>query len=280
MKAATTSLYIYLKQHPDVFMTTIKEPKFFNNFGKDSDFKLQGKGRRKINTLKKYYSLFEDVKNEIAIGEASPSYIFDEDCPTLIKQYLPETKIIAILRQPVDRAYSNFLHAKKADSEEISFFEKAFEETGRKNKIHYYKEKGYYTKQLKRYYNLFPKENIKILLFDEVIKNPISASQEIFEFLNVDSNFIPYTNQKANVSGLPKGLVGWFVMKLRHYNLIPDIQFSKYLPQFIITFIFDAAYKKATPLSIELKNKLTNTFYKEEIKKLEKLIDRDLSHWL
>ena len=284
MKAATTSLYTYLKQHPDVFMSSIKEPKFFNNIGKDPELQLNAKGMKKINTFKEYYSLFEDVKNETAIGEASVSYLFDEDCAKLINQHLPETKIIAILRQPVDRAYSNFLHAKKADKEKIPFFEDAFEETKRKKKkdqpIKYYKEKGYYTEQLKRYYNLFPKENIKILLFEEVTNNPVATSQKIFNFLNLDSSFIPDTSTKVNVSGAPKGLFGWLIMKLRYYNLIPDIQFSKYLPRFIIQIIFNAAYKKAQPLSRTLRNRLTNQFYEEEIRKLEKLIDKDLSHWL
>ena len=283
MKAATTSLYTYLKQHPDIFMSSIKEPKFFNNLEKDPDLQLYAKGMRKINTFKEYYSLVENAKHETVIGEASVSYLFDENCAKLIKKYLPDTKIIAILRQPVDRAYSNFLHAKKADKEEIQFFEQAFEEAERKKKkdqpIKYYKEKGYYTEQLKRYYNLFPKENIKVLLFEEITNHPVATSQKIFEFLNIDSNFVPDTSTKVNVSGSPKGFFGWIIMKLRYYNLIPDVQFSKYLPKFIIKIIFNSAYKKAKPLSVALRKRLTEQFYKEEILNLEKLIGKNLSHW-
>jgi hypothetical protein len=62
MKAATTSLYTYLKQHPDVFMTTIKEPMFFNNFQKSNNFKIHGRKTKKITTFKEYYSLFEGAK--------------------------------------------------------------------------------------------------------------------------------------------------------------------------------------------------------------------------
>jgi len=61
----------------------------------------------------------------------------------------------------------------------------------------------------------------------------------------VDSSFVPDTSKKANVSGTPKGLFGWFIMKLRFYNLIPNIQFSNYLPGFVIQFLFKSAYKKA-----------------------------------
>mgnify|MGYP001306292632 CR=1 FL=1 len=285
MKAATTSLYTYLKQHPDVFMTSIKEPMFFNNFQKETNFKLHGRKTKKITTFEQYYTLFNSVKNESAIGEASPSYISNKDCPNLIHKHLPNTKIIAVLRQPVARAYSNYLHARRADRESISDFETAFnKETERKTEnwspLYHYKSKGYYAEQLERYFTLFPKENIKVLLFEDLVKNPIRITQEVFKFLNIDNSFIPDTSKKANVSGTPKGLFGLFIMKLRYYNLIPNIQFSNYLPGFIIQFIFNSAYKKASPLSPELKKRLTHTFYKEDILKLEKLIGKDLQHWL
>ena len=69
-------------------------------------------------------------------------------------------------------------------------------------------------------------------------------------------------------------------MKLRYYNLIPNIRFSSYLPSFIIKFIFNSAYKKASPLAPEIKKRITHAFYKEDILKLEKLIEKDLQHWL
>jgi len=285
MKAATTSLYTYLKQHPDVFMTAIKEPMFFNNFQNNNNFKILGRKTKKITTFEQYYPLFDAVKNEKAIGEASPTYISSENCPNLIQQHLPNVKIIAVLRQPVARAYSNFLHARRADRESISDFETAFnKETERKTEnwspLYHYKSKGYYAEQLEQYFNLFPKENIKVLLFEDLVNNPIETTQELFKFLNIDKSFIPETSKKANVSGTPKGIFGWIIMKLRYYNLIPNIQFSNYLPNFMIQFIFNSAYKKARPLAPEIKKRLTHTYYKQDILKLEKLIEKDLQHWL
>jgi len=285
MKAATTSLYTYLKQHPDVFMTAIKEPMFFNNFQNNNNFKILGRKTKKITTFEQYYPLFDAVKNEKAIGEASPTYISSENCPNLIQQHLPNVKIIAVLRQPVARAYSNFLHARRADRESISDFETAFnKETERKTEnwspLYHYKSKGYYAEQLERYFTLFPKENIKVLLFEDLVNNPIETTQELFKFLNIDKSFIPETSKKANVSGTPKGIFGWIIMKLRYYNLIPNIQFSNYLPDFMIQFIFNSAYKKARPLAPEIKKRLTHTYYKQDILKLEKLIEKDLQHWL
>ena len=285
MKAATTSLYTYLKQHPDVFMTTIKEPMFFNNFQNNNNFKVLGRRSKKITTFEQYYPLFDAVKKEKAIGEASPDYISNENCSRLIRQHLPDTKIIAVLRQPVTRAYSNFLHARRADREPTADFETAFhKEAERKaenwSPLYHYKEKGYYAKHLERYFSLFPNENIKVLLFEDLVKNPIKTTQEVFKFLNIDHLFIPETNKKFNVSGTPKGIFGWTIMKLRYYNLIPNIQFSNYLPDFMVRFIFNSAYKKASSLSPELKKRLTHAYYKEDILKLEKLISKDLQHWL
>ena len=284
MKAATTSLYTYLKQHPEVFMTSIKEPKFFNNFNRHSTSEFQGKGFKKIKTLDQYLALFQRATNEIAIGEASPSYIFDKDCHSLIKEILPKAKIIAIIRQPVERAYSNFLHARRAEQEVETDFEKAFTEGDnilqKGTKKHFYLEKGFYYIQLKRYFDVIPKEQIKIIIFEDIIRNPEDITQEVFEFLGVDSSFVPNTSKKANVSGIPKGYLGWILMKLRKNNLMPDIEFSKVLPEFLVDLILNIIYSKPEKISNKLVKKLTKKYYLEDIKKLEKLINRDLSMWM
>ena len=285
MKAATTSLYTYLKQHPDVFMTHIKEPMFFNNFETENNYIVKGRKGSKISTLKEYYALFYNVENEIAYGEASPAYIYNKNCATLIKKHLPEVKIIAILRQPVKRAYSNYLHAKRADREPINSFIGAINsEEGRIEKnwstLYHYKEKGFYFRQLSRYFKEFKKEQIKVILFEDIIDDPQKITKEVFEFLRVDSSFTPDTSKKANVAGKPKGVAGWIVMKLRKNNLIPNIEFSKYLPEFIVSYILKTIYSKPEKIDNKTIKSLTNKYYKEDIKQLEKLIERDLSNWL
>jgi hypothetical protein len=285
MKAATTSLYTYLKQHPDVFMTSIKEPMFFNSLNTENDFVLQGRETKKITSFDEYYSLFERVENETAIGEASPAYIYNKNCATLIKEHLPAVKIIAILRQPVKRAYSNYLHAKRADREPINSFIDAInseEERIEKNwsPLYHYKEKGFYFRQLSRYFKEFKKEQIKVILFEDIIDDPQKITKEVFEFLGVDSSFTPDTSKKANVAGKPKGVAGWIVMKLRKNNLIPNIEFSKYLPEFIVSYILKTIYSKPEKIDNKTIKRLTNKYYKEDIKQLEKLIERDLSNWL
>ena len=136
MKAATTSLYTYLKQHPKIFMTKVKEPMFFNNFKQENKYKISGKKSKKPTTLKEYLAMFDDVKNEKAIGEASPAYIYNPQAPQLIKEHLSNVKIIAILRQPTDRAYSNYLHTKRADREDAATFQEAIELENKRIKDH------------------------------------------------------------------------------------------------------------------------------------------------
>ena len=285
MKAATTSIYTYLKQHPDIFMTKVKEPMFFNNFNQNTDFKVLGNKSKKVNSLLDYFSMFGSVKNESAIGEASPVYIYNEKAPYLIKEHLPDVKIIAILRQPTDRAYSNFLHTKRADRENVNSFGQAIKIEKERisdnwSPLYHYIQKGFYSVQLKRYYNLFPKENIKVYLFEDVVKNPKETLKDIFKFLNVDENIEIDVSKKSNVSGTPKGILGFILKKMRYYNLMPKFAISDYLPTFIINLLFKSVYKDTEKLDSVLRKELTDKYYREEILKLEKLIDRDLSNWL
>ena len=285
MKAATTSLYNYIKQHPDIFMTKVKEPMFFNNFNQNTDFKVLANKSKKVNSLLDYFSMFSSVKNESAIGEASPAYIYNENAPYLIKEHLPDVKIMAILRQPIDRAYSNFLHTKRADRENVNSFEHAIKIEKERisdnwSPLYHYIQKGFYSVQLKRYYNLFPKENIKVYLFEDVVKTPKETLKDIFKFLNVDENIEIDVSKKSNVSGTPKGILGFILKKMRYYNLMPKFAISDYLPTFIISLLFKSVYKDTEKLDSVLRKELTDKYYREEILKLEKLIDRDLSNWL
>ena len=285
MKAATTSLYTYIKQHPDIFMTKVKEPMFFNNFQQENNYNILGSKSKKPTTLEEYLAMFKDAKNEKAIGEASPAYIYNENAPYLIKENLPDVKIIAILRQPTDRAYSNFLHTKRADRENVNSFEQAIKIEKERisdnwSPLYHYIQKGFYSVQLKRYYNLFPKENIKVYLFEDVVKTPKETLKDIFKFLNVDENIEIDVSKKSNVSGTPKGILGFILKKMRYYNLMPKFAISDYLPTFIISLLFKSVYKDTEKLDSVLRKELTDKYYREEILKLEKLIDRDLSNWL
>ena len=112
MRAGTTSLYHYLKQHPQVYMSPVKEPRFFAlegekpDPGRPTDERLMN---HSITDIEAYRALFQAVSKETAIGEASPLYLYSPKAPERIRHYIPDAKLIAVLRDPVERAYSHFL---------------------------------------------------------------------------------------------------------------------------------------------------------------------------
>lgn len=122
-KAGTTSLHYYLKQHPQIYMRPRKEPHFFE--GMHWDFYRPGRIMLAVTDLADYQALFEGVTDEKAIGEASASYLYSPKAPTLIKRSIPDARLIAILRNPPDRAYSNFLHCVRGGRESIVDFAEA-----------------------------------------------------------------------------------------------------------------------------------------------------------
>src|SRR6056297_310721 len=157
MKAASSWIFYNLKKHPEICGAKRKEVHFFD--------------RHKYKKGLKFYSKFFKHCDENKIkGEFTPSYIYDKEAPGRIHDNLPEVKIIACLRNPVDRAYSEYRFSieKKGKLRWYSGFLTALQ------KDRTFREKGFYYKQLKKYFNLFPKENIKIMIFDDLKRDPSS----------------------------------------------------------------------------------------------------------
>ena len=120
MKSGTTALYYYLEQHPQVYMSPVKEPNFFcSEENSDGDFATR---------LGAYQDLFRDVSGEKAIGEASHCYLYEPEAAARIQEYITDAKLIAVLRDPVDRAYSHFLHMVRNGSEPLTDFALALRE--------------------------------------------------------------------------------------------------------------------------------------------------------
>ncbi|MGL6339568.1 MAG: sulfotransferase family protein, partial [Waterburya sp.] len=119
-KAGTTALHEYLQQHPQIYLTPTKETNFFAFEGEIINFQGTGDEALKdfsITDLNTYQAEFEQVTQELAIGEACPSYLYYPQAATRIKQYIPDARLIVILRNPVERAYANFLHIVRDDRE-------------------------------------------------------------------------------------------------------------------------------------------------------------------
>lgn len=282
-KCGTTSLCHYLQQHPDIYLSPAKEPRFFApEFYAAPPNKLVRKGaRREQMNLQEYQSLFRDVTTEKAIGEASTEYMFFPKSPHRIKELIPQAKLITVLRNPCDRAFSAYCYQRRDGAENLSF-EEALKAEEKRSREYWrpgwlYKKAGFYYEQISRYSELFSPQQLKIFLYEELNQNPLGTLKNIFSFLEVDSGFIPDLSRK-NISSVPQNML---VNKM----LVPSspISFLKpYLPDQLRTMLRNIRERNRKPkpdLPDELRETLVKT-YEEDILKLQDYIQRDLSSWL
>jgi len=177
-KCGTTWLDACLREHPEIYLFQNKEAHFF-----DSISTLEN------NLIEKYELLFNNNSEKI-VGEITPSYIYKEHCHKLIHQYNPDLKLIAILRDPTQRAISQYkMEMSRGSIEPNTGVWDAFSRG-----LPLYgpmRERGLYEKQLQRYYSKFSKEQILILDYEDIKKNAETLIKNVFNFLEVDSSFIP-----------------------------------------------------------------------------------------
>ncbi|RMH75155.1 MAG: sulfotransferase, partial [Cyanobacteria bacterium J007] len=194
-KAGTTALYYYLEQHPEIYMSPVKEPNFFAFEGKQPDFKgpkddEAWTNKCSIVNLNDYENLFDAVTDEKAIGEASTLYLYIPQTAQRIYQYIPHAKLIAILRDPIERAFSHFLHLRRDRREWHRNFIKAISEEEQRVDRNWapawhYLHTGLYFEQIQRYRQYFSEEQFKIYFYEDWKNNPESFVKELFAFLGV-----------------------------------------------------------------------------------------------
>lgn len=285
-KSGTTSLFQYLRQNPDIFMSPIKEPHFFSFDGEDSVFggPIDAKSHNAITSIQAYQSLFHDVTNERAIGEASTSYLYNSEAPMRIRHYLPNVKLVAILRNPVDRAYSNFLYMTRRQLEPLTDFEHALREEETRIRDHWpptwhYKRRGFYCAQLHRYFSFFERGQIQIWLYEDLCENPLGLIQGIFQFLGVDDSISPDVSARYNPSGLPRSpLIRKMLRSAKPVKALVKPLLPSGLREHISRSLRNL-YVATPPLSKALRSQLVEE-YRDDIVGLQELIKRDLSGWL
>jgi len=267
-KCGTTALFKFMRQHPQIYMPK-KEIHFFEPDGK------RPVGPGSITDIESYCALFQNGPEGTVKGEASPSYLHLPGVPDRIRHYIPEIKLIAIIRNPAERAYSDFLHERRESRETHSDFAEALDE----DKIRDYKLKGFYFAHLSRYFDIFDRDQIRVYLYEDLCVDPIGLLQDIFGFLGVKENFVPDVSIWDKSSGLPKSKV--LHSFLSKPNLIKTLC-KVVIPSRLYTKIGYKIYnqniiKPAFPPQI--RNKLTME-YREDVVNLQGLIHRDLSQWL
>jgi hypothetical protein len=293
-KSGTTALYEYLKQHPQIFMSWNKEPHFFAFEGGKPRF--QGPGDQKlynhivIDDVEAYRRLFQGASNETAIGEASANYLYIPRARDRIGHYVPEAKLIAVLRNPVERAYSSFLHMTRDGREPLGEFAQALQAEQERiqnnwGPIWHYKRAGFYYAQLRRYYEAFDREQIKVYLYEDLRDNPIGMQKGIYRFLGVDDTFVPDVSARYNVSGVPKNkqvhAIYTILIKPHPLKSVLKPLFPSGLRRRLVASTVNAIRNRnlaKPPFPTEVRRQLIRT-YREDILRLQELIQRDLSEW-
>jgi len=299
-KSGTTSLYEYLKLHPEVYMAPIKEThhfstdidntKFRSNYARslnkdlskflESDME-EGIFHAFVKDWSEYVQLFKKVKNEKAVGEVTNSYLYSREAAKNIKEKFPNAKIIMMLRNPVDRAFSHYLMDLRIGYETEDFMTALKKDMARDPKgwgiSNLYSEIGQYAEQVQRFMQVFPKEHLRIYLFDDFVKNPEATMKDIFRFLGVSEETSIDFTKKYNPSFIPKNK---FIGKLNTQKRVKD-WLKSVLPKsvkskFKKTFYTDKDLPKIKPEE----RKFLIEVFKEDVMKLSQLLNRDLSSWL
>lgn len=280
MKSGTTALYYYLEQHPEIYMSPVKEPNFFSSQGQENTAGA-------VTHIGTYQNLFRGVSGEKAIGEASHCYLYEPRAAAEIRRYVPEAKLIAILRNPIERAYSHFLHMVRTGSEPIGDFAQALreEEAGayKERTFQDYIGRGLYYSQLKRYFGTFDREQVRVYLYEDLSDAPTSTVQGAFRFLEVDDSFVPDVSLRRNVSGDPKYKT--LDRLLRRQSRVKHA-LKIYLParlRWRLSRAFDDLKTRnlvgPPPIQPEVRRQLIEV-YREDVLHLQELLHRDLSGWL
>lgn len=287
-KSWTTSLYKYLQQHKDIFFPDHKEPKFITSQFLDLPFEWVWDDILEntiITNFDDYKKLYNFVNNEKIVWDASPDnlYYYNNSIP-IIKKYLWENvKILIILRNPTDRAYSSYLHLVRDWRESLSFEDSLKEEEQRiknnREPLWHLKKVWLYYEQVKSFIESF--ENVKVCYFEDLKNNSEQLLIDIFSFLWVDSTVQVDISKKYNISWKPKSKILHSYMKRK--SIIKDIVkwFLKIFmnEEQIIKLRWNIIEKNLSKISMNESTKIAlNNYFRGDIIKLEKLLNKDLSY--
>ena len=271
-RCGTTSLYAYLKQHPDIFLPKRKEPHYYSSQSNPLPYWLLP--LKSINTKEDYLQLFEDSKEGMVVGEASSTYLMNFEAPKLIFEDNPNAKIIISLRNPIDRTYTAYLAQYRSGNESNSFGESIRRDfssiTGEELQRQSALNSDYY-KFVKNYFHYFPKEHIKIIIFEEFIKNPRQIMKELLHFLNISPDLnVKY--KQYNEFKFPKNKISKSIISNK---FIVNISLAL-IPAKIRHYIFRRLVTRTKPIMLEKDRDFLKEKYIDGVKKLESLLNRNL----
>ena len=290
MKSGTTALHNFLGQHPQVFMSRVKEPHFFC-----SDFHLESDQHHRKHLFfdfreeSSYLQLFAKAKVEKAVGESTANYLYSSVAAEKIHNFNPGAKIIILLREPAEFLYSLHSHYVKFTEENEPDFSTALAlETERKQGKYtsprimspsflYYSQRVQYYQQVKRYYDQFSSEQIKVVIYEDYKSENDRIYQEILEFLGVETNFTPeYATVNLNKEVKFKAinnLVNNPLIKNISKNLLSQ-EFNEFVRDNIVEKLLWHQSPKAT-MPEEIKTQLRKQ-YQTQVVQISELLGIDL----
>lgn len=275
-KAGTTSLYRYLDQHPQVYMYPEKGTNYFGYEDARSWPETDGAEppllrHFRVRTFDEYAVSFAGANDERAVGEVSPQYFRCPSAARRIRESLPDAKLVVSLRNPADRAFSGFLMRTRRGEVVGSAYDDLTPEAS-------HVREGLYYQRLKRYFDAFPRDQIKVYLFDDLKRDPTGVVVDLMEYIGVDTAFVPDTAVRYNPASVPRS------------RTLNRLYFHPTLVRTAKAMLPESGQSLAKRLRArnlhapptfppDLRSDLL-AFYRDDILALEQLIDRDLSVWL
>lgn len=269
-RSGTTSLYHYLKATRGVYLPEQKYITYF--IGKTSSSKL---------TEKEYLKHFSGVKNEKVIGEANAVYLADPDSPKLIKNKIPNAKIIILLRDPVERTFSEYNSDMMKEKINCAFSKAILENPPpgknypnrgicQKNNI---LERSLYYEQVKRYYDVFGAENVGVWFTEDLAKDPNQILKQIFNFLGIVAE-LPNTEHKYSKHSIPRNII--FKHILRHRKILKFLRIIIPVKK-LRTRMSDYVYKDMPkPVMLDKDRATLENYFKNDVHNLQKLLNVEL----
>ncbi|MBE1299274.1 MAG: hypothetical protein GJ680_05135 [Alteromonadaceae bacterium] len=288
-KSGTTTLAKVIEQHPDIYMSPVKEPNFFNRKDGNQYSVIHAK------TEEQYLSLFNGESGQKAVGEASPGYLHSDTAAEEIFDFSTRAKIIIILRHPADLVCSWYHHAKYMGDDNSQDIHTAltteFESQGKKHthKHYSYLDVISLSERIKRFYAIFPHDNIHLVMLEAMKQEPVETFRALFHFLEIDPGFTPVLDnhnfsRKVRFQAMHKGLtaLGLSPADMRNNRLFKSLAriLGPNLYTKLIGFGRNLYTQKSSypALSPELRKHLLDLLA-TETDTLEKVIKRDLSYW-
>lgn len=289
-RSGSTWLSQCLYEHPEIIFPNQKSGVKLHPLDKEQNFFSQALFRRSYSQKNRYskgidwyLNRFNWTESNKVRGEFSVGYFADQKAPKRIKKHFPNIKLLAILRNPIEMVYSAYYHLKALVHTKVP---NNFDQAVNNKKIKKLRlDWGLYYQHLNKYFSLFPPENINITLLDDVKRNPQKTIQQVYSFLEVDSNFIPpslkikqHTAVKTR-SKLVKN-IGFNLLKLLEKFSLKKIhnQIGRNRNLYLIYQKLNLVPWKYPPMKPEAK-KILRDLYINDINQLEQLLGRDLSVW-